>query len=192
MGVGRIKFERRRFPSGRPSLPHYMGMLASILPMGTTKPLHGVRMRSFAILLSSFIIAGCAGEVETDGEVSAGPEAAAPASVADFAGTWQSSVTLEGVADPVPSTMTGSASGTDWTMSLEGRDPIPLQLSMSGDSLITQSAEYESILRPGVMTVVRSAVLRQGDSWTGPVVVTYRTAAGEEVVRGVISGTRTR
>jgi len=149
-------------------------------------------MRSFAILLSSFIIAGCAGEVETDGEVSAGPEAAAPASVADFAGTWQSSVTLEGVADPVPSTMTGSASGTDWTMSLEGRDPIPLQLSMSGDSLITQSAEYESILRPGVMTVVRSAVLRQGDSWTGPVVVTYRTAAGEEVVRGVISGTRTR
>jgi hypothetical protein len=147
-------------------------------------------MRSFAILLSSFIIAGCTGEAETDAEMSAEPEAMAPASVADFAGTWQNSVTLEGVADPIPSTTTGSASGTDWTMTLEGRDPVPLQVSMSGDSLITQSAEYESILRPGVRTTVRSAILMQGDSWTGPIVVTYRTDAGEEVVNGTITGTR--
>jgi hypothetical protein len=147
-------------------------------------------MRSFAILLSSFIIVGCAGEAETDAEMSAEPEAMAPTSVADFAGTWQNSVTLEGVADPIPSTTTGSASGTDWTMTLEGRDPVPLQVSMSGDSLITQSAEYESILRPGVRTTVRSAILMQGDSWTGPIVVTYRTDAGEEVVNGTISGSR--
>jgi hypothetical protein len=147
-------------------------------------------MRSFAILLSFFIIVGCAGEAETDAEMSAEPEAMAPASVADFAGTWQNSVTLEGVADPIPSTTTGSASGTDWTMTLEGRDPVPLQVSMSGDSLITQSAEYESILRPGVRTTVRSAILMQGDSWTGPIVVTYRTDAGEEIVNGTISGSR--
>jgi len=150
-------------------------------------------MRSFVFLLSAFIIVGCAGEADTDAEMSADSASMteAPASVADFAGSWQSSVVLEGVADAIPSTLSGSASGTDWTMSLEGRDPVALQVSMSGDSLITQSAEYESILRPGVMTTVRSAVVLEGDTWSGPVVVTYRTPAGDEVVNGMITGTRT-
>jgi hypothetical protein len=133
-------------------------------------------------MLSSFLIVGCAGDAET--------EAPAPASISDFAGTWQNSVTLEGVTDRIPSTLTGSASGTDWTMKLEGRDPIALRVSMSGDSLITESAQYESILRPGVMTTVRTAVTMQEDSWTGPVVVRYQTGAEEEIVNGVITGTR--
>jgi hypothetical protein len=92
-------------------------------------------MRFSAILLSTLLIVGCAGEAETDAEMAADAAAMPESGIAGFAGTWQNTVTLVGVADPIPSTMTGTAAGTDWTMSLEGRDPIPLQVSMSCPTL---------------------------------------------------------
>jgi hypothetical protein len=97
---------------------------------------------------------------------------------------------LEGVDEPVQSTMTGSASGDDWTMSLEGRPAIPVQVSVQGDSLIAVSDEYESILRPGVMTTVRTASVLEGDMLMGTIVATYRTPEGDERVAGTLHGTR--
>lgn len=119
-------------------------------------------------------------------------EEALPAAptLADFAGTWQNSATLTGVEAPVLSTMTGTEAGTDWTMTLEGRDPVPLQVSIVGDSLITQTGEYESILRPGVMVTVRTAGVIHDGMLMGNMVATYKTAAGEEQVTGTIQGTR--
>jgi hypothetical protein len=110
--------------------------------------------------------------------------------IADFAGTWESMVTLEGVDDPVPSRMMGSEDGTDWALLVEGRDPIALRVSMSGDSLVAESEEYESILRPGVATRVRTAGVLVNGRLVGNVTVTYQTPAGAEVVRGTIQGTR--
>ncbi|MGI9182120.1 MAG: hypothetical protein ACR2H9_16700 [Longimicrobiaceae bacterium] len=145
-------------------------------------------MRVLTAVLCSLILVACG---TRDEEPAAGAEAvAATPSIADFAGTWSNVVTLEGVDEPVPSTMSGSAAGDDWTMSLRDRENIPVQVHMKGDSLIGQSAEYESILRPGVMVDVRTAsVLRDGEL-VGNVVATYRTANGEEQVRGTIRGTR--
>lgn len=119
-------------------------------------------------------------------------EEAPPAAptLADFAGTWQNSATLTGVEAPVPSTTTGTEAGTDWTMTLEGRDPVPLQVSIMGDSLITQTGEYESILRPGVMVSVRTASVLHDGMLMGNMVATYKTADGEEQVTGTLQGTR--
>jgi hypothetical protein len=111
-------------------------------------------------------------------------------SVANFAGTWENTTRLQGVEEAIPATMTGSASGDDWTMSLPGRDNIPLEVSIVGDSLIGQSAEYESILRPGVVTTVRTASVLHGDMLMGNLVATYRTPQGEERVLGTIEGRR--
>lgn len=75
-------------------------------------------------------------------------------------------------------------------MSLPDRENIPLQVQMKGADLVAQSAEYASILRPGVTVDVRTAsVLRDGEL-VGNLVATYRTAAGEERVRGMIRGNR--
>ncbi len=129
----------------------------------------------------------------TPAEKPAVEEAPAPPpapTLADFAGTWQNSATLTGVEAPVLSTMTGTEAGTDWTMTIEGRPPISLQVSIVGDSLITQTGEYESILRPGVMVSVRTASVLQGGMLMGNMVATYKTAAGEEQVTGTIQGTR--
>jgi hypothetical protein len=75
-------------------------------------------------------------------------------------------------------------------MSLEGRDNIPLEVSIVGDSLISQSAEYESVLRPGVMVTVRTASALHGDMLMGNMIATYRTPQGEERVPGTIEGRR--
>jgi hypothetical protein len=121
-------------------------------------------------------------------------EEAAPAelTLADFAGTWETTSQLTGIPDPVPSTLIGSAGGDDWTMTLEGRPGIPLQVSIVGDSLIAQSVEYESVLRPGVMVTVRTASAMQGDMLNGTLVATYRTPDGEEIVTGTTTSRRIR
>jgi hypothetical protein len=145
-------------------------------------------MRALTTGLCALILVAC-GTRDEEPPAEADAVAATP-SIADFAGTWSTVATLEGVAEPVSSTMSGSVAGDDWTMSLPGRENIPVEVHMKGDSLITQSAEYESILRPGVMVNVRTAsVLRDGEL-VGNQLATYTTANGEEQVRGTVRGTR--
>ncbi|MDA1082693.1 MAG: hypothetical protein O2973_13675 [Gemmatimonadetes bacterium] len=118
------------------------------------------------------------------------PAPPAGPTLADFAGTWDNTSTLTGVADPLKSTMTLTADGVGSTLTLEGRDPIALQVSVVGDSLISQSAEYESILRSGVMVSTRTAGVLADGMLTGNMVATYKTPAGEELVTGTLMGMR--
>jgi hypothetical protein len=144
-------------------------------------------MRAVSTLALFFVVLAACGAPEQEAPPQEGP------TLADFAGTWENVVTLEGVADPVASRLVGSPDGTTWHMILEGRDPISLQASLQGDSLISESEPYESILRPGVTTVVRTAAAPEGDVMVGTVRVTYRLESGEEqVVQGTMRGTRQR
>jgi len=142
-------------------------------------------MRTAASVLSLVLLAACAPKEEAP----PAEAAAAPAvSLADFAGTWNTTTTLPGF-DPVQSQLIANADGTG-SLILTGRDPIPTTLSIMGDSLISVSAEYESILRPGVMVTTRTAAVRNGDTLNGVLTATYRTASGEEVVQGTLQSTR--
>jgi hypothetical protein len=144
-------------------------------------------MRIAASLLALTLIAACSPKEEAPAD----SVAAAPAAltVADFAGTWTNQVMLEGTPDPIPSTTMIDASGTG-RMSLQGRDSIPITASVVGDSLIIMSAEYESILRKGVMVTVRTASVRSNDTMTGNVEANYKTATGTQMVKGTITGTK--
>jgi hypothetical protein len=145
-------------------------------------------MRLAPALLVALAVVACAPADQPAVEEAPAPPPAP--TLADFAGTWQNSATLTGVEAPVLSTMTGTEAGTDWTMTLEGRDPVPLQVSIVGDSLITQTGEYESVVRPGVMVSVRTASALHDGMLMGNMVATYKTAAGEEQVTGTIQGSR--
>lgn len=141
-------------------------------------------MRFTPLFLAATLLVGCAPAEEAEPAPPAGP------TLADFAGTWQNSSVLVGTPDPVASTFTGSADGSDWTMTLEGRPPVAMQVSVVGDSLIAQSAEYESVLRPGVMVTVRTASVLRDGMLVGTLLATYKTATGEEQVTGTMQGTR--
>ena len=145
-------------------------------------------MRKGLAVLSTLLLVAC-GAPDEELVPETRTVAEAP-SIADFAGTWSGAATLEGVDEPVPTTMAGSAAGDDWTMSVPDRENIPLRVHVSGDSLVAQSEEYESILRPGVTAHVRTAsVLRNGET-VGTALVTYITPDGQEQVRGTVRSIR--
>lgn len=146
-----------------------------------------------AVLVMSVLV-GCGGVKETpkDTTTVAAPAMAPPAAktLAEFAGTWSSNATLVGVEKPVPSTLTSSADGATWTISLEGRPNIAATASISGDSLVLQSAEYESVLRKGVMVTTRTATVMSNGAMTGNMEAIYKTPKGEEKVLGTISSVK--
>lgn len=143
-------------------------------------------MRAIALLLAGALLTACAPkeEVPTPDTTPAAP------TIADFAGTWNVSSVLEGTPDTVRSTLTGTADPASWTMTLEGRPNIPVTVSIMGDSLIGQSAEYESVLRKGVMVSVRTASVLANGALTGNLVATYKSPTGEQVVRGTLTGVK--
>jgi hypothetical protein len=141
-------------------------------------------MRTAALAVSLIMLAACAPKEQA--EAPAPPPAP---SVADFAGTWNTTVTMTGAAAPVETQLVGSADGT-WNMLAAGRDPVPMTVSLMGDSLIAVSAEYESLIRSGVKVMIRTASVRSGDTMTGNVVATYKTATGDEVVTGTMTSTK--
>jgi hypothetical protein len=152
-------------------------------------------MRTAQVMLVLFALTACGGTKEAAKDTTAAAPAPAPAMAAgpkitDFAGTWQMQSTLAGTPKPVPSTLVGSADGATWTVSLEGRPNIAVTASMVGDSLISQTAEYESVLRKGVMVSVRTASVLKDGAITGNVVATYKTPKGEEKVMGTVTGTK--
>ena len=139
-----------------------------------------MRSLSAVLVLAAFTACGA----PKDAAPPAGP------TLADFAGTWENTSTLTGVAAPVTSTITGTADTTGWTMSLEGRPNIPLRVSVVGDSLIAESAEYESILRKGVMVTTRTASVLKDGMLVGTLTADYKTATGVEKVAGTVEGKR--
>lgn len=147
-------------------------------------------MRALSALLLVTVLGACAPKDAAPTSDSTEPAVAAVPAIANFAGTWNTTVTLEGVADPVSSTMSGTADFGSWTMTLAGRDPIPLEVAVHGDSLIAESAEYESILRKGVMVRTRTVGAITDGMLMGTVVATYRTANSEETVNGTFHATR--
>jgi len=143
-------------------------------------------MRAIAVLLTAAVLTACAAKEE---EAPAPAPPAAP-TLADFAGTWNVKSVLEGTPDTVPSTLSGTADAASWTMSLEGRPNVPVTVSIVGDSLVGQSAEYESVLRKGVMVTVRTASVLSNGALVGNLVAAYKTPTGDQVVRGTLTGTK--
>ncbi len=141
-------------------------------------------MRQVAAALLIALIAACAPKEE------AAPPAQAAITLADFAGTWQTASVLEGSPDTVRSTMSGTADPASWTISLEGRPNVPVTVNVVGDSLIGQTAEYESVLRPGVMVTVRTASVLSDGMLHGNLTATYKTPTGDQVVKGTMTSTK--
>lgn len=139
-----------------------------------------MRRLAVALALSPILIAACAKQ-------DAAPVADAPATpainLADLAGTWSATTTPQGSDSVIVAyTITGSADAAGWTIALPGRDVMPLSVTVSGDSLLTQTPSFESVLRPGVQ-VFTTGVLRLVDGQlTGPMVAHYPSATGPDSV----------
>jgi hypothetical protein len=86
------------------------------------------------------------------------------------AGTWNATTTM-GPNDSVVAryVLKVAPDGKTATIRFAGRDPIPTRVVVNaGDSIVTETGPYPSILRPGqTVTLLRSVVHYNGNTMTG-------------------------
>jgi hypothetical protein len=119
--------------------------------------------------------------------------AVAPApmlNLADVAGTWDMKTMREG-SDSVLVAYTVIATGTTegWTINLPNRPPIPMTVSVSGDSLTMDAGPYESVLRKGVQVTTHTVARLEGGKLMGRAMAHYSTGP-DSVVALRTEGTR--
>lgn len=119
------------------------------------------------------------------------PPATAAVSLADFAGEWTMNVMGES-SDSVTLTydMTASADPAGWMVTFPGQDPMPVTVTLEGDSVMGTIGPYDSFLRPG-LRVTTDFVARTTDGTVhGTFAGRYQTGAADSVSRGRIQGMR--
>lgn len=138
-----------------------------------------------------FLGAACAPAADRD-EAAADTtaEAATGLALADLAGTWAVRAISE-AGDTVPYQLVATEGRQGWAMHAEGRDPIPVQVvAVEGDSVVTRTEPYPSLLRQDVMVTVTSVMRLRGGRLAGTWVARYETTGADSVLRGRAEGTR--
>ena len=153
-------------------------------------------MRATAFVSCAVLVVACARSEEKATDSAAAQPAAAPApapalSLATLAGKWTQVARAEN-SDSVLVTaeVNATADPAGWTLKLPGRPVVPLRVTVDGDSIITGSGPYESVLRKGVQ-VTTDGVLRLKDGkLVGPTRAHYKSAGADSVVLLRIEMTR--
>lgn len=117
--------------------------------------------------------------------------AAPTVSLADFAGTWQVRGMNEAGDSVVGYTLNATADAAGWSITFPGRDPIPAsQVSVAGDSVVTEAGPFESAVRPGVQVRTHTVWRLQDGRLVGMTTARYATTGPDSVamIRG--EGTR--
>lgn len=147
-------------------------------------------MRRIALALALVIVAACAKKEEAPPIVVPAPPAAS-IDLSTVAGTWNMQV-MGAISDSVLTTYTLNATaGTDgWVMTLANRDPMAMRITVSGDSIMSESPEYQSVLREGVKVRTNSVFHLSGGNLTGTTTAHYLINGADSVVVLRTSGTR--
>lgn len=144
-------------------------------------------MRRLALVLGAVALTSCAKPDTPPAEAPAAPAI----NLADLAGNWTVTTRAEGTDSVlVTGSITATADPAGWTISLPGRPTMPMRVTVDGDSIMTATGPYESVLRPGVQ-VSTAGVLRLVDGkLTGVNVAHYVTSGADSVVRLTTEATR--
>ncbi len=149
-------------------------------------------MRRFAIALGVALLVGCAKTETPPAEPPAPPPAPPAIILADVAGTWTVATKAEvGDSTLVTYSMTATATETGWMIMLPKRPPMALQVTVSGDSIMTSVGPFESVLRKGVQVTTHGVLRLQDGKLVGTTVAHYKTAKADSVVRLRAEATRT-
>ena len=127
------------------------------------------------------------------GAVAAQDSAAGTLTPAAVAGRWNMLATPEpGGADSMITQYVLNATGDPktWTISYPGRRPVPVEVTFSGDSIMTKAGPYPSFRRRNVRVRTEGVVRLEGDRLVGHTVARYTTSGPDSVLRLRTEGTR--
>jgi hypothetical protein len=125
-------------------------------------------------------------------EAPAAEAAPATISLADVAGTWKVRSTVEGSQGTAVSyDMVATADRSGWSIKFPDRDPIPVRVvAVEGDSIVTESGPFESVLRKGVQVNTRVVVRLRDGKLVGTTAARYQVSGPDTLARLNFEGTR--
>ena len=154
-----------------------------------------MRVSRFALLLA---LVGCSTK-EKAPEATPAP-AAAPAAVAapppafsfaDAAGKWTYvAKTPKGDTVLVTAELNATADGKGWALTFPKRAPIPMTVTVSGDSAMTSAGPYESVLRKGVKVTTDGVIRMKDGKLVGTSTAHYSVKTADSVRALIIEATR--
>jgi hypothetical protein len=150
-------------------------------------------MRKATTVAAVLLCAACSKGADDSAAAADSARPARPAmSAASLAGTWNFRI-RNTTGDTLPSfSITAGADSTAWTMTLAGREPMPLRvLAMSADSVTTEAGPFPSVLRPGVQVRVTTTLrLQREGRLVGTGVARYSVRTADSVMGLRLMGTR--
>jgi len=121
------------------------------------------------------------------------PPAPTPAvSLADFAGKWQTSATPMAGKDTTPTkyVLTATADTTGWVITYPSGLKVPLQITLSGDSVLSKTGMFASQRRKNVKVMTEASFRLQGGKLTGISTAHYQKAGADSVLQFRLEGTK--
>lgn len=145
-------------------------------------------MRLLAIACCAALLVGCKKSESPPPQAAMAP---ATVSLASFAGTWSVRGSNEAGDSIISYQLVTSAEPSDWKSLFPNRPPIAIRIvSVAGDSVVTESGPYESVLRKGVQVHTNGVLRLQGDKLVGTTVAHYTTSGADSVLVIRVEGTR--
>ena len=159
--------------------------------------MHSFTSRSllcFSAAALAAALAGCAPTADRAADAAAAepPPPKSPLALADVAGRWKMKATNARGDSLTVYELNATSDTSGWTITFPNRAPLPLKIiTVAGDSIVTETGPYPSVLRRTVaVRSLRSVNRLQGDRLVGSFVARYETTQPDSVLHGVHSGTR--
>ena len=152
-----------------------------------------------ALCGAALLLAACAKKEapkDTTAAVAPAPApAAAPAptiALADLAGKWKVTTSPTEGKDTSTTTVTlvATADTAGWALELPSKEKVPLQVTVSGDSVVTKSAVYSSMRRKGKKVWTESTFHLTSGKLVGTTVAHYEKAGADSLLTLRTEGTK--
>jgi hypothetical protein len=161
-------------------------------------------MRSFAVVSVAALLAACVkSETSTPAvdttttAVAPAPAApaapaAAPISLKTVAGRYRvTSRGQDGDTTVVTYELNATGDTTGWTVTYPNRPAVPMRIiSVSGDSIVTETGPFTSVRRTGVPVTTRTTYRWENGQLVGTTVAHYRVKGADTVRTFVIEGVK--
>ena len=147
-------------------------------------------MRSASVVLIGLLACGKAPETPPADTTAVAVASPAAVDLASLAGTWTLRTMPDGRDTVITSEIAATGTTEGWTMTMPGQPPVPIRVRVDGDSIMTETGPFQSVLRKGTM-VTTSAVYHVRDGkLVGSLVARYAGGGSDSVMTGRQEATR--
>jgi glucose/arabinose dehydrogenase len=154
-----------------------------------------IMQRRMIAVTALLCVSACAKKDAASDTAKAGPAASPPppaVTLADFAGKWQMASTPESGKDTttVKYTLTATADTSGWMLEFPSGPKVPLQVALSGESVIIRTGEFASVRRKNVKVWNDGSIRLQAGKLVGQGTAHYVGAGADSLLKQRVEGTR--